>query len=668
MDRTPGHKYEDYNAPYQQAPRPSLSEASGFGTDSWTTTDSDGEADFEFSEESNADQEARPSGVASVAPIPQIESGLRPSSRQDDSVMVPSFARTQQPPAARTSERSSNGMPSYTFSSPGLFYEPQRPGSQMVFAVPRQYTAPTLPQSPSYGHRYPPSTATLPPQPVFPRAGQDASSTMLPAFARTPVPILPRNPTYTPMLGLQQPTSSNSTTTNDPPTHRAQITRLRCTCTCGCRKMYQERKINANIQCGPCKKSNGPSSCSEPGPTAPTAAPNASGMLAGQAVAQQTGTVLAPAQAAPANSASLSTGDGSQSDGLLASGSSSAVSTTVTAATAPTLPAGSVQSSGNGQTALQFTDTFLDEKSVDAYFQNQEQVTFTPLKVVSDDATTVSATQTREICEGLFNALAFFDDQAAAPASVDKARYDKTQQTARMDVKERLQTHSGRWASACIKKLYFRAVRFHQVGMPTHLVDGNKTNKGYKIDWMSKFTKRMADITQAIKTNKRVAIDVLKCHKLDSLIWDAESYVERKLINCKGNGTRAKASGTAQPNTLTAPLLPDGAQRTRPTTTTATMSGVQAASHMAPMMSVQTGQVQSHTPVQQAESVQSTVFAQRMASVQTEPAAKRSTSADEVQSGQDGPDKSAPAESNGKRRWVDDFDDEGTGRSSKQQK
>ncbi|KAK3070485.1 hypothetical protein LTR53_010384 [Teratosphaeriaceae sp. CCFEE 6253] len=200
---------------------------------------------------------------------------------------------------------------------------------------------------------------------------------------------------------------------------------------------------------------------------------------------------------------------------------------------------------------LQPVDPFLTEAAADAHLDHAGiLVKFTKLAIVvtEDDITSLTGEQKRQIKQRLFDSLLSIDPNTTAPAGVDSAKYAKQQQEALSQCKAWFTRRQGHeHAQACCAKVFFTAERLHTDGIDEVLLDpsGKRSAKRYPIDWTSRFTSRMENVIEAIRSNKRVAVDVLEGKGRDELVHDAASYVQRKLTNCKGNAKRGKASATS---------------------------------------------------------------------------------------------------------------------------
>ncbi|TKA75504.1 hypothetical protein B0A55_04650 [Friedmanniomyces simplex] len=175
--------------------------------------------------------------------------------------------------------------------------------------------------------------------------------------------------------------------------------------------------------------------------------------------------------------------------------------------------------------AAAYNGIFLDEASCDAYWSSTQGVGYTPLSIEDDDVDDVSDGEKGNLIQAMFNAIT--DDPGPAPSG---ATYTK------------LGAGGYKRAYAGCAKLYYRAVRLHQEGIPTQLLKKKAatTTTGYSVDLNSKSTQRMANIIDAVSSNKRVACDVLKAERLDDLVRSPKAFVDRKLHNCKGNGQKGR--------------------------------------------------------------------------------------------------------------------------------
>ncbi|TKA53370.1 hypothetical protein B0A55_13673 [Friedmanniomyces simplex] len=193
--------------------------------------------------------------------------------------------------------------------------------------------------------------------------------------------------------------------------------------------------------------------------------------------------------------------------------------------------------------AAAYNGIFPDEASCDAYWSSTQGVDYTPLSIEDDDVDEVSDGQKDHFIQAIFNTITDAPGPAPSGAThVEQENYKARQQTALSQCKTKLGADDYKRTYAGCAKLYYRAVRLHQEGIPTQLLKKKAatTTTGYSVDLNSKFTQRMANIIDAVSGNKRVVCDVLKAERLDHLVRSPKAFVDRKLHNCKCNGQKGR--------------------------------------------------------------------------------------------------------------------------------
>ncbi|KAK5740812.1 hypothetical protein LTR17_004402 [Elasticomyces elasticus] len=190
-----------------------------------------------------------------------------------------------------------------------------------------------------------------------------------------------------------------------------------------------------------------------------------------------------------------------------------------------------------------YDGTFHSEAECDAYLSGTRGDDCTSLDIDDDDLDNVTEDDKIEYCEQLLDAILEPSGPAPLEATAEEVlSFDKQQAVAFKYCEANIGADNYKYARACCYKLYYRAVALHERGIPTHELSKrslSSTNR-YTLDLTSKFSERMEKIVSAVSTNKRVACDVLKLQRHDDLVCSPDSFVERKVRNCKGNGRRGK--------------------------------------------------------------------------------------------------------------------------------
>ncbi|KAK4953718.1 hypothetical protein LTR10_008322 [Elasticomyces elasticus] len=190
-----------------------------------------------------------------------------------------------------------------------------------------------------------------------------------------------------------------------------------------------------------------------------------------------------------------------------------------------------------------YDGTFHSEAECDAYLSGTRGDDCTPLDIDDDDLDNVTEDDKTEYCEQLLDAILEPSGPAPLEATAEEVlNYDKQQAVAFKYCEANIGADNYKYARACCDKLYYRAVALHERGIPTHELSKRSLSSTNRctLDLASKFSERMEKIISAVSTNKRVACDVLKLQRHDDLVLSSDSFVERKVRNCKGNGRRGK--------------------------------------------------------------------------------------------------------------------------------
>lgn len=187
----------------------------------------------------------------------------------------------------------------------------------------------------------------------------------------------------------------------------------------------------------------------------------------------------------------------------------------------------------------------VDNSSSPAYL---DAALCTKLAIPNDDVDEVE-TEVGDLAGRLFAALlAPFDRDPVTQTMSDaeKAEYHQKQEEALAEVTEALSTDHGRdVAVSNCKQLARIIIDVHKIGVPkdVHAIWAAKKRKTAsltaKLDGNLTCSQRAAAVENAVKGNKRLAIDVTKGFKLAQLVLNPKGAVYARINCCKSNFGRA---------------------------------------------------------------------------------------------------------------------------------